>query len=196
MVNQGGSSCLVRVEADGPAVQTDGQWRAVETGIGAVQVAMLALLPAERAATLCETGTIGLHTTRRRGLRPAHAWRGYNYTWAQTSIVLAAHLMAGNEKTLVRTPPSCWVARSPGCPSRHGRADRAARRRRLLHRRVDPCGAVGQSGDIAMGPGGSCRGGTSSMASPRPPGLTRSIYRRESHVTGYCPDWWPARRGC
>ncbi|MBV8993659.1 MAG: hypothetical protein JO287_08140 [Pseudonocardiales bacterium] len=31
---------------------TDGQWRAVETGIGAVQVAMLALLPAERAATL------------------------------------------------------------------------------------------------------------------------------------------------
>jgi hypothetical protein len=42
---------------------TDGQWRAVETGIGEIHTAMLAALPPVRAAALCETVTIDLDTT-------------------------------------------------------------------------------------------------------------------------------------
>src|SRR2546423_13649284 len=42
---------------------TDGQWRAVETGIGDIQTAMLAVLGPARAAALRETVTIDLDTT-------------------------------------------------------------------------------------------------------------------------------------
>jgi hypothetical protein len=42
---------------------TDGQWRAVETGIGDVHTAMLAALAPRRTAALCETVTIDLDTT-------------------------------------------------------------------------------------------------------------------------------------
>jgi hypothetical protein len=42
---------------------TDGQWRAVETGIGDVHAAMLALLPERQAARLCAMVTIDLDTT-------------------------------------------------------------------------------------------------------------------------------------
>ena len=42
---------------------TDGQWQAVETGIGDIHATMLATLPAARAAALCETVTIDLDTT-------------------------------------------------------------------------------------------------------------------------------------
>jgi hypothetical protein len=87
---------------------TDGQWLAVETGIGDVHTAMLAALAPERVAALCETVTIDLDTTdvevygrKKRGV-------AYNYlgqrcgrphvaTWAETATVLAADLMAGDE---------------------------------------------------------------------------------------------------
>src|SRR3954451_22287386 len=42
---------------------SDGQWRAVETAVGDVHTAMLALLPAQRATALCEQVTIDLDTT-------------------------------------------------------------------------------------------------------------------------------------
>jgi hypothetical protein len=42
---------------------SDGQWRAVETGIGDVHTAMLAALGPKRVAALCETVTIDLDTT-------------------------------------------------------------------------------------------------------------------------------------
>jgi hypothetical protein len=42
---------------------TDGQWQAVETGIGDIHATMLATLPAARAAALCETVTSDLDTT-------------------------------------------------------------------------------------------------------------------------------------
>ncbi|MDQ3764096.1 MAG: hypothetical protein M3460_21635 [Actinomycetota bacterium] len=42
---------------------TDGQWRAVETGIGDIHTAMLAALGPARAAALCETVTIDVDTT-------------------------------------------------------------------------------------------------------------------------------------
>ena len=42
---------------------TDGQWQAVETGIGDIHTAMLAALPPARAAALCDQVTIDLDTT-------------------------------------------------------------------------------------------------------------------------------------
>jgi hypothetical protein len=56
-----------------------GQWAAVETGLGDVAAAALQLLPAERAAVLCEQVTIDLDTTdvevygrRKRGVAFNH----------------------------------------------------------------------------------------------------------------------------
>ncbi len=87
---------------------TDGQWRAVETGIGDIHTAMLAALSPRRAAALRQTVTIDLDTTdvevygrKKRGV-------AYNYlgqrcgrphvaTWAETCTALAADLMAGDE---------------------------------------------------------------------------------------------------
>jgi Transposase DDE domain group 1 len=87
---------------------TDGQWRAVETGIGDVHTAMLAALPPERAAALCETVTIDLDTTdvevygrKKRGVaynyQGQRCGRPHVATWAETATVLAADLMAGDE---------------------------------------------------------------------------------------------------
>jgi hypothetical protein len=42
---------------------SDGQWAAVETGLGDVAAAALPVLPAGRAAALCESVTIDLDTT-------------------------------------------------------------------------------------------------------------------------------------
>jgi Transposase DDE domain group 1 len=87
---------------------SDGQWRAVETAVGDVHTAMLALLPAQRAAALCEQATIDLDTTDvevygrlKRGVAFNHqgqrCGRPHVATWAQTSTVLAADLMAGTD---------------------------------------------------------------------------------------------------
>jgi DDE family transposase len=87
---------------------TDGQWRAVETGIGDIHTAMLAALGPARAAALCETVTIDLDTTdvevygrKKRAVAYNHqgqrCGRPHVATWAKTATVLSADLMAGNE---------------------------------------------------------------------------------------------------
>ena len=87
---------------------TDGQWRAVETGIGAVHTAMLAALSPKRVAALCETVTIDLDTTdvevygrKKRGVaynyQGQRCGRPHVATWAETCTALAADLMAGDE---------------------------------------------------------------------------------------------------
>jgi Transposase DDE domain group 1 len=87
---------------------TDGQWRAVETGIGDIHTAMLAALPARRVAALCETVTIDLDTTdvevygrKKRGVaynyQGQRCGRPHVATWAETCTALAADLMAGDE---------------------------------------------------------------------------------------------------
>ncbi|MGH3572103.1 MAG: transposase [Pseudonocardiaceae bacterium] len=87
---------------------TDGQWLAVETGIGDICAGMLAALPAARAAVLCEQVTIDLDTTdvevygcKKRGVAFNHqgqrCGRPHVDSWAETATVLAADLMAGNE---------------------------------------------------------------------------------------------------
>jgi len=85
-----------------------GQWHAVETGLGDVAAAALQLLPAGRAAALCEQVTIDLDTTdvevygrRKRGVAFNHqgqrVGRPHVACWADTATVLAADLLAGNE---------------------------------------------------------------------------------------------------
>jgi hypothetical protein len=87
---------------------TDGQWHAVETGIGDIHTAMLAALPAKRAAALCDQVTIDLDTTdvevygsKKRGVaynyQGQRCGRPHVATWAETATTLAADLMAGNE---------------------------------------------------------------------------------------------------
>ncbi|MGB9049393.1 MAG: transposase, partial [Pseudonocardiaceae bacterium] len=87
---------------------TERQWQAVETGIGDIGAAMLALLSPKRAAALCETVTIDLDTTdvevygrKKRGVAFNHqgqrCGRPHVASWAETATVLAAELMAGNE---------------------------------------------------------------------------------------------------
>jgi hypothetical protein len=86
---------------------TDGQWRAVETGIGDVHAAMLAALPVARAGALCATVTIDLDTTdvevygrHKRGVaynyQGQRCGRPHVATWAETATALAADLMPGN----------------------------------------------------------------------------------------------------
>jgi hypothetical protein len=87
---------------------TDGQWQAVETGIGDIHTAMLAALPAQRAAALCEQVTIDLDTTdvevygsKKRGVaynyQGQRCGRPHVASWAETATVLGADLMAGDE---------------------------------------------------------------------------------------------------
>ena len=90
---------------------TDGQWRAVETGLGNIATAALDLLAAvapQRAARLRQTVTIDLDTTdvevygrHKRGVAYNHqgqrVGRPHVATWADTATVLAADLLAGNQ---------------------------------------------------------------------------------------------------
>jgi hypothetical protein len=80
----------------------------VETGLGDVAAAAVAMLPAERAAALCEQVTIDLDTTdvevygrRKRGVAFNHqgqrVGRPHVASWAETATVLAADLLTGNE---------------------------------------------------------------------------------------------------
>jgi hypothetical protein len=94
---------------------TDGQWHAVETGIGDIAAAALAALPAARAEALCDQVTIDLDTTdvevygrQKRGVaynyQGQRCGRPHVATWAQTATVLAADLMAGNEDPRPHAP--------------------------------------------------------------------------------------------
>ncbi|WP_246859919.1 transposase, partial [Mycobacterium helveticum] len=85
---------------------TDQQWRATESGLAKVSERMLALLPAERAAALCEGATIDLDTTdvevygrKKDGIAYNHqgqrVGRPHVASWAETETVLAADLDCG-----------------------------------------------------------------------------------------------------
>lgn len=117
---------------------TDGQWRAVETGIGAVQAVMLALVPAERAVTLCETVTIDLDTTdvevygrKKRGVAYNHqgqrVGRPHVAAWAETETVLAADLGSGTDDPRA-TAPGLLRRALAGLPERARAGGRVALR--------------------------------------------------------------------
>jgi len=94
---------------------SEAQWRAVETGISEIHTAMLGMLPAQRAARLCQTVTIDLDTTdvevygRKKGgvaynYQGQRAGRPHLASWAETATVLAADLMAGDEDPRAHAP--------------------------------------------------------------------------------------------
>ncbi|MGH3692755.1 MAG: hypothetical protein ACRDRX_01910 [Pseudonocardiaceae bacterium] len=91
------------------------QWRAMETGIGEVHTAMLAALPAARAAALCEEVTIDLDTTdvevyerKKRGVasNSPSGWRGDQRGWTPARCSPGR---TGNRSTPRRSPIGCTL---------------------------------------------------------------------------------------
>jgi hypothetical protein len=105
---------------------TEGQWAAVETGLGDVHATALELLgrvDPDRARALSAEVTIDLDTTdvevygrRQRGVAFNHqgqrVGRPHVATWADTSVVLAADLGSGREDP-GRAALMCWAGRWP-----------------------------------------------------------------------------------
>jgi Transposase DDE domain group 1 len=182
---------------------TEGQWRAVETGIGEVHTAMLALLSAQRAAVLCDQVTIDVDTTdvevygrKKRGVAFNHqgqrCGRPHVATWAETTTVLAAELMAGNED------PRGHAA---GLLGRALAALPAAARAGRIRLRADAGYFAGALARAALLAGVEFAIGAKRIA----PlwrildGLAATDWTdaidmdgAQVAVAGYCPDWWPA----
>jgi Transposase DDE domain group 1 len=182
---------------------TEGQWAAVETGLGDIQARMLELLPPARAATLGAQVTIDLDTTdvevygpHKRGVAFNHqgqrCGRPHVASWAETATALAADLMAGDEdpRAHARQLLGRALAALPA-PVRAGkirlRADAgyfagALARAALAHqvqfaigaRRIAPLWRL--------------------LAGIEEATWTQAIDMPAAQVAvaDYCPDWWPA----
>ena len=181
---------------------TDGQWQAVETGIGDIHAAMLAALPAARVSALCQTVTIDLDTTDVEVYGRKKQGVAYNYqgqrcgrphvaTWAETATALAADLMAGNED------PRCHAA---GLLGRALAAVPAAARAGQILLRADAGYFAGQLARAALVAGVEFAIGARRIA----PlwrildGIAEGDWADAIDMDGaqvavaeYCPDWWP-----
>jgi hypothetical protein len=182
---------------------SDGQWRAVETGIGDVHTAMLAALAPQRVAALCETVTIDLDTTdvevygrKKRGV--AYNYQGQRCrrphvaTWAQTATALAADLMAGDEDP--RSHAADLLGRALAALPAPARAGRV-----LL--RADAGYFAGQLARAALMAGVEFAIGAKRiaplwriLADVKDDDWTDAIDMDGAQVAvaEYCPDWWPA----
>jgi Transposase DDE domain group 1 len=183
---------------------TDGQWRAVETGVASVSEGMLAAVAPQRAAVLTETATIDLDTTdvevygrKKRGVafnyQGQRCGRPHVASWAETSTVLAADLMAGNEDP--RSHASDLLARAlAGLPA----AVRTAGRVRM---RADAGSFAGELTRAALLLGMEYAIGAKRIA----PlwrllgGVAQADWTdaidmpgAQVAVAAYCPHWWPA----
>ena len=182
---------------------TEGQWRAVETGIGDVHAAMLALLPEQQAARLCATVTIDLDTTdvevygrHKRGVAFNHqgqrVGRPHVATWAETATVLAADLMTGNDDP---RPHAAELLR------RALAALPAAARAGRIRLRADAGYFAGELARAALFAEVEFAIGAKRIA----PlwrildGVAETDWTDAIDMTGaqvavaeYCPDWWPA----
>jgi hypothetical protein len=180
-----------------------GQWRAVETGVGDVHAAMLALLPAERAAALCAQVTIDLDTTdvevygrHKRGVAHNHqgqrCGRPHVATWAETATVLAADLMAGNQDP--RRHAAELLGRALAALPAPARAGK-------IRLRADAGYFAGELARAALFAEVEFAIGAKRIA----PlwrildGLAKTEWTNAIDMTGaqvavadYCPDWWPA----
>jgi hypothetical protein len=181
---------------------SDGQWRAVETGIGDIHAAMLALLTPQRAAALCATVTIDLDTTdvevygrHKRGVafnhRGQRVGRPHVATWAETAAVLAADLLAGNEDPRPRAAGLLGRALAAlPAPARAGR----------IRLRADAGYFAGELARAALLADVEFAIGARRIA----PlwrildGLAEAAWTDAVDMTGaqvavaaYCPDWWP-----
>jgi hypothetical protein len=182
---------------------SDGQWRAVETGVGDVAAAALGLLPAPRAAALCRAVTIDLDTTdvevygrRKRGVAFNHqgqrVGRPHVATWAETATVLAADLMSGRDDP--RPHAGALLRRAlAGLPA----AARAGR----IRLRADAGYFAGELARAALLAGVEFAIGAKRIA----PlwrildGVAETAWTDAIDMSGaqvavaeYCPDWWPA----
>src|SRR5690349_14853826 len=182
---------------------SDGQWRAVETGIGEVHAAMLAALPPARAAALCQAVTIDLDTSDvevygrlKRGVAFNHqgqrVGRPHVATWAETATVLAADLMAGNDDP--RPHAADLLGRALAtlpAPARAGR----------IRLRADAGYFAGELARAALFAGVQFAIGARRIAPLWPilAGVAETDWTDAIDMTGaqvavaeYCPDWWPA----
>jgi hypothetical protein len=184
----------------------DGQWRAVETGLGDIAAAALDLLTAvapQRAALLSETVTIDLDTTDvevygrlKRGVAFNHqgqrVGRPHVATWAETATVLAADLMSGRDDPRPHAPELLRRARA-GLPA----AARAGR----IRLRADAGYFAGELARAALFAGVEFAIGARRIA----PlwrildGVAETDWVDAINMPGaqvavaeYCPDWWPA----
>ncbi|MGH3684394.1 MAG: IS1380 family transposase [Pseudonocardiaceae bacterium] len=182
---------------------TEGQWRAVETGIGDIHTAMLTALPPARAAALCSEVTIDLDTTdvevygrKKRGVaynyQGQRCGRPHVATWAQTATVLAADLMAGDEDPR---------GHAPGLLGRALAALPATARPGRIRLRADAgyfAGALARAAHLA--------GVEFAIGAKRIAPLWRlldgvaetewtdalDMDGAQVAVAAYCPDWWPS----
>ncbi len=181
---------------------TEGQWRAVETGIGDIHTAVLAALPPERAAALCGEVTIDLDTTdvevygrKKRGVafnyQGQRCGRPHVATWAQTATVLAADLMAGHEDPR---------GHAPGLLGRALAALPAAARSGRIRLRADAGYFAGQLARAALAAGVEFAIGAKRIAplwrlvgGVAEDGWADAIDMDGAQVAvaQYCPPWWP-----
>ncbi len=182
---------------------TDGQWHAVETGIGDIGAAMLAALPAQRAAALCAEVTIDLDTTdvevygrHKRGVAFNHqgqrCGRPHVATWAQTATVLAADLMAGNEDPRPHAAELLGRALAAlPAPARAGK----------IRLRADAGYVAGRLARAALLAGVEFAIGAKRIAPlwRLLDGVAEDAWTDAVDMDGaqvavaeYCPDWWPA----
>jgi hypothetical protein len=184
----------------------DGQWRAVETGLGNIAAAALDLLAAvapQRAELLSETVTIDLDTTDvevygrlKRGVAFNHqgqrVGRPHVAAWAETATVLAADLMSGRDDPRPHAPELLRRALA-GLPA----AARAGR----IRLRADAGYFAGELARAALFAGVEFAIGARRIA----PlwrildGVAETDWTDAIDMTGaqvavaeYCPDWWPA----
>jgi hypothetical protein len=180
-----------------------GQWHAVETGLGDVAAAALQLLPAERAAALCEQVTIDLDTTdvevygrHKRGVAFNHqgerVGRPHVASWADTATVLAADLLAGNEDP--RRDAAALLGRALAALPSAARAGR-------IRLRADAGYFAGQLARAALFAGIEFAIGARRIAPlwRLLDGITETDWTdaldmpaAQVAVADYCPNWWPA----
>ena len=184
----------------------DGQWRAVETGLGNIATAALDILTVvapQRAARLSETVTIDLDTTdvevygrHKRGVAFNHqgqrVGRPHVATWAETSTVLAADLMSGRDDPRPHAPELLRRALAGlPAPARGGR----------IRLRADAGYFAGELARAALFADVEFAIGARRIAplwrildGVAETDWTDAIDMSNAQVAvaEYCPDWWPA----
>jgi hypothetical protein len=184
---------------------TPAQWRAVESGLAAVTVRMLDLLPAPRVTALTDGPvTIDLDATdvevygaRKRGVAYNHqgqrVGRPHVASWAETEIVLAADLGSGTDDPRATAPDLLRRALAA--------LPRRARERGRVALRADAGYFAGQLARAAHEARISFAIGAKRIAPLWR--LLAGVAEQDWHeaiemdgaqvaVAEYCPDWWPA----
>jgi hypothetical protein len=166
---------------------SEGQWAAVETGLGDVHATALDLLARvapDRAQALREDVTIDMDTTDvevygrlKQGVASNHqgqrVGRPHVATWADTSTVLAADLGDGRDDPALPAP-TCWVGRWPGFPRRRGRDGSGCAPMRATSPANSPAPPCSPMSSSPSAPAGPRRCGGCSTPSRPTGGPTRS----------------------